>query len=365
MNSNKVKINQRVTSATQSSLYLFYSVNKKRTKEALGLQIFTNPKTASEKKHNKETQIKAEFIRNERENQFFSDEIDETLARKKKTNSDFYNFMHEYVDNYTKKDKRMVKAALNAFNDFAPPPLSGNDVTESLCLKFMEYLSVKFKGETPASYFSRFKKVIRQAHREGYLKANPVENIKNLKTDSSIKKDVLDIKEIKKLINTHCGNEDVKKAFLFACNTGLRFVEINALKWENLRGEEVVIEQAKTGVKAQIPLNANALSIINTIEKKNEFVFNLGSANGVNKVLKNWSLKAGVEKKITFHCARHSFGTFLALYGNDVTSISKLLGHTSIKHTIKYIRIGKELKQKAVNSIPNFEPTIEHEKEPS
>jgi integrase/recombinase XerD len=350
----KIQIRSRKTSPIISSLFLDYYVNGKRHRESLDLKVFNNPKNSLEKLQNKEALIKAEFIRNERENQFFSDEIDESLARKKKSNSDFYDFMHEYVDTYIKKDKRMILAVLNAFNDFAPPPLSGKDVTESLCFKFMEYLSVKFNGETPASYFSRFKKVIRQAYRDGYLKINPVENIKNLKTDSSIKKEVLDIEEIKKLINTHCGNEEVKKAFLFACNTGLRFVEINALKWENLRGDEIVIDQAKTGIKVQVPLNTNALSIIDTIDKKNEHVFNLPSANGVNKVLKNWSLKAGLEKKITFHSARHSFGTILAYYGNDVASISKLLGHTSLKHTMKYVRIGKELKQKAVNSIPNF-----------
>ena len=350
----KVKLRERKTSDETSTLHLDYSINGKRNREPLNLKIYDNPKTIFERQHNKETLTKASLIRNEREKQFFSDEIDEALDRKKRSNSDFYDYVKTYLSNYTKKDKRTMLGVFNAFVEFAPPPLSGKEVNESMCLKFRDYLSENFSGETPSSYFSRFKKLVKQAYRDKYLKINPVEDIQNFKGDDSIKKDVFTIEELRALKNTSCGNETVKKAFLFSCNTGLRFAEIKKLKWESIKNNEIVDEQSKTNKQVSVPLNDNALKILTECKNDSDYIFILPSHNAVTKTLRNWAKKANIDKHLTFHCARHTFGTNLAFYGNDVASISKLLGHTSLKHTMKYVRVGKELKEKAVNSIPNF-----------
>ena len=100
-------------------------------------------------------------------------------------------------------------------------------------------------------------------------------------------------------------------------------------------------------------LNINAQNQL-PLKEGNEFIFCLPSTNGVNKVLKNWAIKAGIEKHLTFHCARHTFGTLLAYYETDIYTISNLLGHSSLKHTTKYVRVSEELKKRAVNSIPKI-----------
>lgn len=350
----KVKLRFRKTSDETSTLHLDYSINGKRNREPLNLKVFHKPKTIFERQHNKEVLTKASLIRNDREKQFFIDEIDEALDRKKRSNSDFYEYIRSYLASYSKKDKRSMIGVFNAFAEFAPPPLSGKEVDESLCLKFRDYLSENFSGETPSSYFSRFKKLVKQAYRDKYLKINPVDDIQNFKPEDTIKKDVLTIEELRALKAAHCGNEAIKTAFLFCCNTGLRFVDIKILKWENIKNNEIVIEQSKTEKKVNIPLNDNALKILSECEKDTDCVFVLPSHNAVVKGLQNWAKRANIDKHLTFHCARHTFGTNLAFYGNDIASISNLLGHTSLKHTMKYVRIGKELKEKAVNSIPNF-----------
>lgn len=351
---DKVKLRLRETATNNSTLFLDYSINGKRHREHLGLKIFNNPKSVLEKKHNKEILLKANFIKNEREKQFFSDEIDEALERKKRSNSEFYEYLKTFLSEYKKKDRRTMLAVFNSFTEFAPPPLSVKEVDENFCTKFRDYLSDNFNGETPASYFARFKKVIKQAYKDKYLKYNPVEDIKSIKSDDGVKKDVLSIEELKALKNTECGNLMVKNAFLFSCNTGLRYVDIIKLKWKNIIDGELVLEQSKTDIKIGIPLNENAKIILSSITKENDIIFKLPSHNAVLKNLNLWAKKGGIEKHITFHCARHTFGTTLAFYGNDVASISKLLGHTSLKHTMKYVRIGKELKEKAVNSIPKI-----------
>jgi integrase len=78
------------------------------------------------------------------------------------------------------------------------------------------------------------------------------------------------------------------------------------------------------------------------------------SQNATIKNLEYFAKTAEVNKDITFYCARHTFGTLLAFYGGDIATISKLMGHTSLQHTMKYVRIKDEMKKKAVNSIPNY-----------
>ncbi len=357
----KVKIRQKSTSDDRVSLFLdWYDGSGKRTKEYLGLFLITSPKNPFERQSNKDTQAKAEFLRTEREQQIFKDEIDDIKEQKKVKNQSFIDYFESYVTNYQKKDKRVMHGVLLQFKEFAPKNITSKEITEGLCYNFKNHLSEKLNGETPQTYFARFKKMLRQATRDKLFKSFPALDVKNDKVDESLSKDVLTIEEIQTLANSYCGNEEVKRAFLFACNTGLRFVDIKVLKWKNISGDFIVIEQAKTrdrakdGGKVEIVLNKTARALLKEPLGKEEFVFTLPSHNATIKNLSNWAKKGNIEKHITFHCARHTFGTLLASNENDIVTISKLLGHTSLKHTAKYVRISNEMKAKAVNSIPQI-----------
>ena len=52
---------------------------------------------------------------------------------------------------------------------------------------------------------------------------------------------------------------------------------------------------------------------------------------------------------ITFHTSRHSFATMMLTLGADLYTVSKLLGHSSVKHTQIYARIIDRKKDEAVN----------------
>ncbi len=353
----KVKLRQTPTAQNKLALYLDWSKENKRKREYLNLIVFEKPKTVIERHHNKEVYEKAEIIRAERERQFFTDDIDEAFEQRKIKSLDFYTFFDEYLTNYTKKDKRVMVAVYGLFKKFAPPPLTTKDVDEALCFKFKEYLENTLNGESPASYLARFKKFMAYSSRDGkgkLFKKNPTLNIKVAKAKGVIIKDTLTIVELNALIASKCGNDEVRRAFLFACNTGLRFVDIKALKWQNIKTDMVEVVQAKTDVKVKISINENAKAFLAERGKDDEAVFRLPSHNGTVKNLDYWAKRAGLDKHITFHCARHTFGTLLAYYENDILTISKLLGHTSLTHTTKYIRVAEELKKKAVNSIPTL-----------
>jgi len=84
---------------------------------------------------------------------------------------------------------------------------------------------------------------------------------------------------------------------------------------------------------------------------KKDLVFTLPSANGANKTVKAWVRRAKIEKQITWHNARHSFGTNLIFNEVDVLTTSKLLGHTSMKHTQRYVDASNEMKENATKAI--------------
>jgi integrase/recombinase XerD len=364
MAKQRVSIQEKLTSIekNRTRLYLVWFQEKKRVWEATNEFYHTVPKGIFEKQHNKDTKIRVEALRNMRESQLFKGEIEEVMEQKAVKNQDFITYFENYVLNYTKKDLRVMKAVLSHFKTFAPPRITTKEITEKLCTDFKEYLSDNLRGESPPTYFARFKKMLHQAKREKIFKVNPAEEVKNFKTDVSIDKDVLTIEELQLLAGAYCGNEEVKKAFLFCCNTGLRFVDVKTLKWENINNNLLKIEQSKTkdkatdGGKVEITLNDTAMNILKTSTDTNKesLVFKLPSHESTVKSIQHWAKRAGVEKHITFHVARHTFGTLLAYYESDILTISKLLGHTSLKHTSKYVRTSQEMKQRAVNSIPTI-----------
>lgn len=360
---HKVQIRHKKTSENRTSLYLdWHDGTGKRKKEYLGLFHITNPQNPIERQENKDTLVFAELKRGERENQYFKGELEEIMEQKTIKNTSFIPHFEKYVNTYSKKDIKVMKAVLKHFKEFAPPYITAKEITESLCNDFKEYLSQNLSGESPSSYFARFKKMIRQVTRDKVLRINPTQDIRNFKTDNSIEKDVLTIQELQLLASAYCGNEEVKRAFLFCCNTGIRWVDVKLLQWKHIDKNVLEFRQSKTkdnakdGGKVEITLNDSAMNVLSTATAtdKESLVFNLPTHESAVKTLKHWAKRAGVEKHITWHVSRHTFGSLLAYYESDILTISKLLGHSSLKYSSRYIRTSNEMKQKAVNSIPTI-----------
>jgi integrase/recombinase XerD len=136
----------------------------------------------------------------------------------------------------------------------------------------------------------------------------------------------------------------------------LRWIDVKPLKWGaiDLKEKNFSIIQSKTEIEVKNPLNDTAIKLLGEPGKPANRVFELPTANGANKTLKAWVKRAKIDKEITWHNARHSFGTNLILNEVEVLTASKLLGHTSLKHTYRYVDTAKDLKAKATNKL-NFE----------
>jgi integrase/recombinase XerD len=353
-----VKLREKKLANGNLSLYLDYYQNGERQYEFLKLYISAKPKNALEKQSNKEVLELAQRIKAKRIEEVFSGTFD--LQLKTLSNTNFLKFYQAYIDSYTKKDLRTLIGSFKKFKEFLKEKhgkdrITAKEVSQNLIIGYKDYLEANQTGEGPLTYFNRFRKVIKHGNRENIFPKNPLPP--NLKFKSGgVSKGVLSMDEIKLLAKTYCGNEIVKRAFLFGCNTGLRYGDIKALKWTNITQNNIlIIKQSKTEETNYLSLNSSAKKLIGERGDSKNLIFPMPSFNGSSKTIKNWVKRAGIDKRITWHSSRHSFATNILLLGYDVKTLSTLLGHTSIKHTQKYLSIADERKAEAVNALPEIE----------
>ena len=343
------------------SLYLDYyqgyikdndKIKTKRKVEYLKIYLTDNPGTPEERLKNDEALRLAQMIRNNRESDLQHNSEGLIAPFRKKTN--FIDYCEAYQNSYQKKDIRMIKAAISEFKSFTNQNyLTPALIDEAKVKGYRDYLINKFHGETPNSVFARFKKILNAATEEGLFIKNPAQKI-TCKIPEGIPKEILTPDEIIKLSKTECGNTQIKRAFLLSLNTGLRFVDITDLKYKHITNGLIKKPQQKTGREVSIDLNNTAINLIGKMGQPDEFIFNLPSFNGCIKTLRNWAKKAGINKKITWHSARHSFATILLMNKTDIKTVGSLLGHSKIEHTQKYTHIVNELKAQAVTSLPDI-----------
>ena len=350
-----VILRKRKNADGTTSLRLDIFHNGRRTIETLkGLQLSKGTSIADREK-NKENLQQAKKNATARALQLSANDYNIVSDAGKKTLVTVW--MQSFVDSYTKKDKRNMQGVLNRFKDFLTDQrltsLTFGNLTALTIEDFIDYLESKSTGEGAASYYNRFKKMIKQAYRKKLMKDNVLDFVERRVKGKAKKKEVLTIAELKILAATPTESSEVRRAFLFSCVTGLRWIDVKGLTWQsiNLKSNQMNIIQSKTGEAVATPLNESAIKLLGKAGKPNENVFLLPTANGANKTIKAWVKRAKIEKQITWHNARHSFGTNLIFKGVDVLTASQLLGHTSMKHTQRYVDASKEMKRTATDAV--------------
>lgn len=366
-----------------------YMKNERRN-EILGLYLWRAPRTPEERRQNKETLEIAKRIRFEKGQELL--ESAEGYRLKKKKEVDLLKWMKEYYDAYTKADKREIKRAYVCFLDYLTDPkgeylpgphcsreereaaaeqkarrtrglkLKPQQLTKASVKGFTEYLQKRFTGEGPHTVYARFKKMLRAAMEADVLIKNPAANI-SLKIDNStLRKEVLSVGEIQQLIKTHYDgeNNDIRRAFIFCLYCGLRWCDVKDLTYANVDYSNRLLkfEQAKTkGHSAAsgvvIPLNDGLLRLIGKGDR-GALIFPLPTHSMCLKALRHWVKRAGIDKHITWHCARHSFAVNILNNGANIKTVASLLGHSGLKHTEKYTRAVDSLKEAAINSLPEL-----------
>ena len=351
-----------------------FKVSHIRRKENLNLYLVANPRTPLERQQNKETLELAKKIRFEKGQQLL--ESVEGYRLKKDRDINFLDYFQSYIDSYTKKDIRMIDIALSRFKDFLKETPEYNkfmkrikpeQITRDMVEAYTEYLQTRSVGEGAKSIYARFKKVIKYAVEHDVMAKNPCVGIVIKVDDQQLKKDVLSMDEIQTLIATHYEHENtnIRRAFIFCLYCGLRFCDVKDLTFKNVDYSNKLLrfEQNKTkGHSAKsgvvIPLNDGLLKLIGEPTdngSRDEVIFPLPTYEACLKAVGRWVKRAGIEKHISWHCARHSFAVNILNNGANIKTVASLLGHSGLKHTEKYTRAIDSLKQEAINSLPELD----------
>ena len=354
-----------------------FRVKHVRRKENLNLYLVATRRTPIDRNQNKQTLQLAKKIRQEREQELLEGKEGYRLKKEQKQ-INFLDYMQEYIDGYTKADVRVIQMALNRFKSFlADTPeysayktlIKPNQIDSDMIEAFTEYLQHTSTGEGAKTIYQRFKKVIRYAVANDVMRKNPCinkqgQNITIKVDDGALIKDVLSPEEIKMMIETHYPKENlqVRNAFLFSLNTGMRWCDVRDLTFGqfDFTNKTFAYNQNKTkghSTKSNVslPLTDTLLGLMGEqpeARDKDELVFTLPSHTMALKALRRWTKFAGIDKHITFHCARHSFGTNMASTaaqkGFSIRLVQDMLGHSSLRYTERYTRVVDEQKKAAM-----------------
>lgn len=364
---NNVTLREKPLANGNISLYLDIYRDGVRVKEYLKLYIVAKPKDKDERAANKETLRLAEEIRAARQSELNHSAFG--LISPVKQRVYLYDYFEKYIEAYTKKDIRMITGAFERFKDFMTQEhphrkeqIRFDELTPEMIKGFVDYLQSHSRGEGALGYYQRFKKVINSAVEKNIIHKSPCAGIRCIVDENSLKKDVLSVEEIQQLAQTPYQNTEVRRAFLFCLYAGLRYCDVVDLKYSNVdySGKRIRFEQDKTKGHSKnsvvvIPLSQTLLSFIGPKPEKDDYIFHLPSHTGCLKALRTWVARAGIDKHITWHCARHSLAVnLLGEYHVDIKTVASLLGHSGLKHTEKYTRAVDALKEKAINSLPEI-----------
>ena len=300
--------------------------------------------------------------------------LKDAIVKDKPVNVTFPVFARDYVLSSDRKDstKENLLTTITVLQDFRSG-LDFKDITYTFLKEFEAYLREKGNSvNTIAKHLRQLRTLVNEAINQGYIHADAYPFRKFKIKQEKGRHEFLTPDELKKLENLKVSDRRLRHvldAFLFCCYVGLRFsdfcqlspanfIRVNGKRWLHFKS-------IKTGVEIRLPLHllfdGKALAILDQYDIFN--FTNLGSNSETNKTLVELAALARIKKHITYHTARHTCATLLIHQGVPITTVQKLLGHTSVKTTEIYseilsntiVRDLKAVKRKrVVNNFQNY-----------
>ena len=226
-------------------------------------------------------------------------------------------------------------------------------LTDKALKKNGDNLSIKSANK----YFKRLRLIMKEAKLEGY-----VEDMRfDIKLLPETKPEVvfLTLEEYRTLEDTEESNTTMKNAFLFACLTALRIGDLSKLTWGEIKEEngkiwyDRIMDKKPGGKKRRINnyFDPYAKKYLGERQGDSDKVFPTlpdDASSKFNERMHRWILRAGIHKKITFHCAKHSFAMYHIIHKEvGVFQLARLLNHTDIRSSMHYYDLcSPELKEK-------------------
>ena len=276
--------------------------------------------------------------------------LKDAMKKNRPVNVTFPAFAKEYVTHSDRREstKENLYTTITVLQEFRPG-LDFKDITYTFLKDFEVYLREKGNGiNTVAKHLRQLRTLVNEAINQGYIHADAYPFRKYKIKQEKGRHEFLTPDELKKLENLEVSDRKLRHvldAFLFCCYVGLRFsdfcqltpanfIRVNGKRWLHFKS-------IKTGIELRLPLHllfeGKALAILDRYNIA-EFA-SLGSNSEVNKALSVIAGMARIKKHITYHTARHTCATLLIHQGVPITTVQRLLGHTSVKTTEIYSEI--------------------------
>jgi len=349
----------------RQSLYIDHFEGGKHRRESLSLYLEPED-TVRAKRANAATMRKAETILRERQSAMLSAQLSQIEEQERHSTllSSWLDTYYTYLERRGVSALYCIKTIKLRMQEYAPDATL-EQVDKPFLLGFIDYLRGEYRmrnGE-PLSQKSIFNLVgmfsssLNYAVSVGKITVNPYnlfESDERVKPGKEHKREYLTIEELKRMIATPCRSAIVKQVFLFTCFTGLRLSDVRGLRWCDLSQQDgaytLGVKMYKTDKMVYIPLSKQAMKWMPERGNKSgdDHVFD-SVPHSYNDYIVAWAKEAGITKHITHHCGRHTFATMLLTLGVDIYTVSKLLGHASLRHTQRYAKIVDRQKDDAVN----------------
>lgn len=355
-----VTIREKKLSGGGSSLFLDYTVNGIRHKEYLKLYIIPEHGKIDKIK-NQEARKAAAALKAKRIISLQSGEVGLPEKMRDMLLTSFLADRSEYYVSVGKDGYAYIingiKGKIAGWN----PKITLQALNKRQLLDFCSYMKdIGLSDGTVYNYYQTLGTQFKAARRERLIIINPFDEVTKQEKpcQPETEREYLTLSELRKLFDTPCVNEEVKRMFMFCCFAGIRLSDAISLTWKQIHKTETGLQLEKRQIKTRsmvyIPLSDNAVSFLGTAGSKTGRVFNVPSVVNIEKNIKSWTEAAGINKHITFHCSRHSYATLLLSAGVDIYTTSKLLGHKKLSTTAIYAKIIDEKKVAAVNAIPKL-----------
>ena len=302
--------------------------------------------------------------------------LKDAIKKGKPINVTFPVFARIYVQESDRKrsTKENLMTTVTVLQEFRPG-LDFKDITYTFLKDFEVHLKEKGNSvNTVAKHMRQLRTLVNEAINQGYIPSDAYPFRKYKIKQEKGRKEFLTPDELKRLENLDVDKKlrHVLDAFLFCCYTGLRFsdfcqlspanfIKVNGKRWLHFTS-------IKTGVELRLPLHllfeGKALAVLERYDIVTDFA-KIGPNSEANKYLAQLAALARIRKHITYHTARHTCATLLVHQGVPITTVQKLLGHTSVRTTEVYsevlsntiIRDLKAVKRK--KKTPDFSRVVE------
>lgn len=302
--------------------------------------------------------------------------LKDAIKKDKPVNVTFPVFARIYVQESDRKrsTKENLMTTITVLQEFRPG-LDFKDITYTFLKDFEVHLKEKGNSvNTVAKHMRQLRTLVNEAINQGYIPSDAYPFRKYKIKQEKGRKEFLTPDELKRLENLDVDKKlrHVLDAFLFCCYTGLRYSDFCQLTPENIirvNGKRWLhFKSVKTDVEIRLPLHllfeGKALAVLERYDIVTDFA-KIGPNSETNKYLAQLATLARIRKHITYHTARHTCATLLVHQGVPITTVQKLLGHTSVRTTEVYsevlsntiIRDLKAVKRK--KKTPDFSRVVE------